>query len=77
MNCNIQYLNTDTTFILNKLGKDEVSYNPQLKKAWSIKINNTLLLASKYYLFYIFYSKLSKISIITDNFNVSNINYVY
>ena len=32
MNSNIQYLNTDTTFILNKLGKDEVSYNPQLKK---------------------------------------------
>jgi hypothetical protein len=31
MNSNIQYLNTDTTFILNKLGKDEVSYNPQLK----------------------------------------------
>jgi hypothetical protein len=77
LNSNIQYLNTDTTFILNKLGKDEVSYNPQLKKAWSIKINNTLLLASKYYLFYIFYSNLSKISIITDNFNVSNINYVY
>jgi hypothetical protein len=32
MNSNIQYLNTDTTFILNKLGKDEVSYNSQLKK---------------------------------------------
>jgi hypothetical protein len=31
MNSNIQYLNTDTTFILNKLGTYEVSYIPQLK----------------------------------------------
>jgi hypothetical protein len=38
MNYNIQYLNTDTTFILNKLGKDEISYNPQLESMPSINI---------------------------------------
>ena len=58
MNSNIQYLNTDTTFILNKLGKDEVSYNPQLKKHAINKykkINNILMLALKYYLFFYIY----------------------
>ena len=34
-----KYLKTDTSFILNKYGIDDVTYNPQVKKHKTMKIS--------------------------------------
>ena len=34
-----KYLKTDTSFILNKYGIDNVTYNPQVKKHKTVKIS--------------------------------------